>query len=269
MPGTTAAQQRRENPPDTATLRWQTLQKGMQLGIFRSPQPAGSGNSLIRIVRIDPAGFKFNLLMASADNNGKALTVKQWCRQNNLVAGINASMYQTDYKTSVSLMRTKAHINNPRLSKDKTILAFDRVRPDVPWVKMIDRQCEDFGFWRKKYGSLIQSIRMISCKGKNVWRQQAKKWSTAAIAIDNQRKVLFIHVGALYSTHDLINILKQIPLGISRAMYCEGGPQAQLYVRSKDREYEFVGGFELNANETLGSPVSWPIPNIVGISARK
>ena len=143
------------------------------------------------------------------------MTVKDWCRRNRLIAAINASMYQEDLKTSVSLMRTKTHVNNPRLSKDMTILAFDRQSPEIPWVKIIDRQCDDFEVWKKKYGTLIQSIRMISCSGTNVWSPQAKKWSTAAIGIDTRGKILFIHVGSPYSMHNLINFIKALPLNVS------------------------------------------------------
>jgi hypothetical protein len=184
------------------------------------------------------------------------------------VAAINPSMYQTDYKTSVSLMRTKAHTNNSRLSKDMTIMAFDRQNADVPRVKIIDRQCEDFQSWKQNYGTLIQSIRMISCTGKNVWKPQARRWSTSVIGIDQQDKVLFIHVRALYSTYDLINILKKLPLNISRAMYTEGGPQAQLYINLGDKEWEFTGSYETNSNQANEDPVSWPLPNMVGISRR-
>ena len=166
-------------------------------------------------------------------------------------------------------MRTKRHTNNPRLSKDKTILAFDRQTSKTPLVKIIDRECDDFNLWKKKYGTLVQSIRMISCKGANVWSQQAKKWSTAAIGTDKQNRILFIHVGSAYSTHDLINILLKLPINISRAMYCEGGPQAQLYIRQGEKEHEFVGSFDLNLNENINNPVFWPIPNVIGISRRK
>lgn len=248
---------------------WQKLEYGLELGTFRSPRPSEMGDSLIRVLRIEPKRFQFRLLNASAFKDGRPLTAKQWCRKNGLVAAINASMYQTDYKTSVSLMRTKTHINNPRLSKDKTILAFDRQSPEVPLVKIIDRECEDFNVWKKKYGTLVQSIRMISCKRENVWSQQPKKWSTAAIGIDRQGKILFIHVGSPYSTHDLINILQKLPLHISRAMYCEGGPQAQLYIRYGHFEHEFIGSLEINLNESLNNTVSRPIPNVVGISLRK
>ncbi len=265
----TAAQQNSEGENKTAELKWHKLADGLELGIFLSPRRAEYGDSLIRILRMDPQFFELKLLNASSSKDGRPLTAKQWCRQNGLVAAINASMYQTHHKTSVSLMRTKSHVNNPRVSKDKTILAFDRQSSNVPKVKIIDRQCEDFNHWKNKYGTLVQSIRMISCKGENVWSQQPKKWSTAAIGTDHQGKVLFIHVGSPYSTHDLINILRKLPLGINRAMYGEGGPQAQLYIRYGNKEHEFVGQFDLKLNDNINSPVLWPIPNVIGISAIK
>ena len=149
-----------------------------------------------------------------------------------------------------------------------TILAFDRKTADVPLVKIIDRQCEDFKIWQKKYSTLIQSIRMISCTGKNVWTKQPQKWSTAAIGIDNQDRVLFIHVGSPYSTHDLIGILIKLPLNISRAMYAEGGPQAQLYINTGDQEHEFVGNYEIEIQSNVEKLISRPVPNVIGISLK-
>ena len=269
VPATADAKPQVSNDTANENAGWQKLAEGLELGAFRSPQAAEIGDSLIRVLRIDPDRFNFKLLNASVSENGRSLTTKEWCRQNGLVAAINASMFQEDFKTSVSLMRTRTHVNNPRLrKKDMSILAFDRLGTGVPGVKIIDRQCEDFKIWKNKYGTLVQSIRMISCTGKNVWRQQPQKWSTAAIGIDHQNRVLFIHVGSLYSTHDLINILKILPLNISRAMYAEGGPQAQLYINIGDHEHEFAGGYNRNLSENMNSLFSRPIPNVVGISIR-
>jgi hypothetical protein len=262
------AQEQNTSQSVRSKTNWQKIGAGLQLGSFLSPQPAKVGDSLIRILRIDPKYYTFRLLNASAIKNGVPLTPKQWCQKNGLLAAINPSMYQANYKTSVSLMRTKTHINNPRLSKDMAILAFDRQIPDVPPVKIIDRQCEDFEFWKNKYGTLIQSIRMISCHGKNVWKQQLHKWSTAAIGVDHQGNVLFIHVRSLYSTHDLINILKRLPINISRAMYAEGGPQAQLYINTGNKEHNFVGSYEISSNQIDNRDISWPVPNVVGLSIR-
>ena len=264
------ADQRANNATANSASGWQKLADGLELGIFDSPQPAGIGDSKIRILRIDPARYELKLLNASVSKKGRPLSAKQWCRQNGLVAAINASMYQEDFKTSVSYMRTRTHVNNPILrEKDMTILAFDRLAAGVPRVKIIDRQCEDFRLWKNKYGSLVQSIRMISCKGKNVWRQQPKKYSTVAIGMDEADRVLFIHAGSPYSTHDLINILKDLPIEIDRAMYTEGGPQAQLYIKTGTHEYEFTGHSEIDFSNNTNSLFSWPIPNAVGISLRK
>jgi hypothetical protein len=245
---------------------WRQLAEGLELGIFDTHLPSEIGDSKIRVLRIDPQHFKLRLLNTSAAEDGRPLTAKEWSRRNGLVAAINASMYQADYKSSVSLMRTKAHINNPRISKDMAILAFDRKQNDVPLVKIIDRQCDDFETWNKKYDTMIQSIRMISCTGKNVWAQQPQKWSTAAIGTDDRQRVLFIHVGSPYSTHDVIKILQTLPLHIARAMYTEGGPQAQLYINIGDYEYEFIGNYEIELNGNVKKLISRPIPNVVGIS---
>ncbi len=268
IPAGAAADQQIRDTVSNSDSAWKKLATGLELGVFRAPHPSEMGDSMIRVLRINPDRFKLRLLNASASENGHSLSAKQWCRQTGLVAAINASMYQADFKASVSLMRTKSHINNPRLSKDMTVLAFDRHSPKVPRVKIIDRQCEDFKTWKNKYATLVQSIRMISCTGKNVWTQQPQKWSTAAIGIDQRDRVLFIHVGSPYSTHDLINILKILPLNISRAMYTEGGPQAQLYIKVGNHEYEFVGGYKIDLKENTNTLFPRPIPNVVGISLR-
>ncbi len=267
IPAVAGAGQQEQNPTKTvgSNGQWQRLSVGLELGVFRSPQPSEIGDSKIRILRIDPQRYKLRLLNASAFKNGRALTARDWCRRYGLTAAINASMYQVDYKASVSLMRTRGHVNNPRLSRDMTILAFDRLDTEIPPVKIIDRQCDDFKIWRRKYGTLVQSIRMISCTGENVWRQQTGKWSTAAIAMDHQDRVLFIHCGSPFSTHDLIDILTALPLGISRAMYTEGGPQAQLYIKSAPHEYEFAGAYQLDIRQNSKALFSSPIPNVVGI----
>jgi hypothetical protein len=220
------------------------------------------------VLRSVPDRFGVRLLNASAAPEGRPRTARQWCEAEGAVAAINASMYRTDHRTSVSLMRTREHVNNPALTKDMALLAFDPDRPGLPAVTLIDRECDDLDSLRTGYGTLVQSIRMISCRGKNVWSQQPRKWSTAVIAVDRDGAVLFIHVRSPYSTHDLIDVLRDLPLGIARAMYVEGGPEAQLYVRAGGETLEFVGSFETGFFENDGNTVAWPVPNVVAITRR-
>jgi len=244
---------------------WQNLGPGLKFGVFKSPFYSDSVKGRIRVLKIDPDRYDFLLLNASATEEGKNLSVKKWCKKHNLVAAINAAMYQTDYKTSVSLMKSSKHVNNSRLSKDKTILAFDRINNSVPSLKIIDLQCDDFGFWKQEYRSFVQSIRMISCKGANVWSKNQPKWSIAAIGTDKTGNVLLIHSELPHTVHNLINIIKDLPLNIERAMYLEGGSEAQLALITEDKEFEWVGQY----SETGLYPSVTPhIPNVIGI-ARK
>jgi len=86
-----------------------TIWKGVER--FESPQRAEVGDSIIRVLRIDPQQFELRLMNASAIEQGRALSAKEWCRRYGLVAAMNASMYQQDYKTSVSLMRTRSPLS--------------------------------------------------------------------------------------------------------------------------------------------------------------
>jgi hypothetical protein len=246
---------------------WNLLETGLEFGAFHAPQELG--NATIHVLRIDPVYFEFRLLNASATSSRQLRSAKEWCQEFGLVAAINASMYQQDYLSSISLMRTAGHINNPRLSKDNTVLVFDRRTSEVPLLKIIDRQCEHFDDWKPHYTTFVQSIRMISCKGKNVWRPSSQKWSTAAIAIDNEGRGLFIHVRDPYSTHEVINMLLALPLHISRAMYAEGGREAQLYIRSATQEYEFVGSYGQGFGGRTDNQIATRIPNVIAIDRRE
>lgn len=251
---------------ETGSPAWETLEVGLELGTFATPDPPAPAEAPIHVLRIDPTRFRLRLLNASREEDGRPLTARRWCEDHGMVAAINASMYQEDYRSSVSLMTTPGHVNNPRLSKDRTVLAFDAKEDDVPPVMMIDRDCDDLDSLRSRYGTLVQSIRMVSCRRQNVWEQQARGWSTAAIGVDNAGRVLFIHARSRYTTHDLIDVLLALPIGLERAMYAEGGPEAQLFVGPGDREYEFVGSLETGFNEGDLNPGAWPVPNVIGIS---
>ncbi len=247
---------------------WRSLEPGLDLGEYPSPRPSDRGDSIVRILRIDPARFDLRLMNASAPGQGRTRTAKEWCTRAGLVAAINASMYQADHRTSVSLMRSAGHINNPRLSKDRAILAFDRLDRSVPPVAIIDRECDDLDALGGRYGALVQSIRMVSCRGENVWSRQPRRWSAAAIGTDGQGRVLFVHVRSPYSTHDLIDVLMDLPLGLARALYAEGGPEAQLYVKSGGFENEWVGSYGSGVNEDDDNHAAWPVPNVIGIARR-
>jgi hypothetical protein len=244
---------------------WKNLEKGLDVGIFPAPKKSAFGDSLIRILRADTASFSLRLLNASSEDQKKRWSVKDWVNRNGLVAAINASMYQKDMMSSVSYMKTRQHTNNTWVSKDKTILAFNPNDKKLPPVRIIDRDCEDFNTLRKQYSTLVQSIRMVSCHGKNMWGQQKKMSSIAAIGLDQQDRILFIHVRSPYTTHDLIHMLLELPVELKQAMYVEGGADAQLYINTGKEEHEFIGSYSTGSREHDENTYSHPIPNVLGL----
>jgi hypothetical protein len=239
---------------------WRRLEAGLELAEFLSPVAATSGDSRIRVLRVDPERFQLRLLNASAPGEGESRSARDWCATHSLLAAVNASMYQEDLVTSVSLMRSRDHVNNPRLTRDMAVLAFDRRDESVPRVQIIDRECQDYERVSAHYRSLVQSIRLVSCRGKNVWRRRAGSWSTAAIATDRDGRLLMLHTDSAFQTQDFVEALVTLPLDVTRAMYAEGGPEAQLYIHAGGEEFEFV---------SFGSGRdAWPVPNVVGVARR-
>ena len=244
---------------------WKNLESGLDLGVFQASKKSAFSDSLIRILRADTSFFGLRLLNASSKDQGKRQSVKDWVNKNGLVAAINASMYQKNMMSSVSFMKNRQHTNNTWVSKDKTILVFDPDEKNLLPVRIIDRDCEDFNTLRKKYGTLVQSIRMISCHGENMWAQQKKMSSIAAIGLDHQDRILFIHVRSPYTSHDLINMLLELPIGLKQAMYVEGGADAQLYINTGKKNFEFIGSYSTGSREHDENSYSKPIPNVLGL----
>ena len=243
---------------------WRRLDTGLSLAEFATAPGAGNGNDKITVLRIDPAYYAFKLLCASQLGDVK-MTAKEWSQKFHLTAAVNAGMYQEDGLTSVGYMKNFDHVNNPRLGRDKAVLAFNPIDSGVPSIQLIDRDCQDFNTLRLKYRTLVQSIRMISCEQQNVWTQQPQKWSTVAIGLDQEGRVLFLFCQAPRSVHDFIEILLSLPISIRNAMYLEGGPQASLYLSSNGVELakSGVGESAFAGNESV--LFAWPIPNVIGI----
>ncbi len=241
---------------------WTSLEAGLEVGTFRGPAPS-PGDARVWVARLDPARFELRLANASA-SDARPRTVKRWALATGAVAAINAGMFQTDGLTNLGLMRTREHQNNPRRSaRFKAVLAFDPLRPGLPPARILDAECGDMDALASGYGTLIQSIRLVSCERKNVWAPDTKRRSTAAVGIDGAGRILFMHARAPWPVHDLVDALLAAPIDLRRAMYVEGGPEAQLFVRAGGRDVERLGALERASGEGEAVGLAWEIPNAV------
>ena len=250
---------------------WQMLDDGLYLGKFDSPVKSRISNFPITILKINPEFYSFKLLCAS-EHDGNMRTAKQWCNEFGLLAAINASMYQdTDPLKSTGYMKNYNHINNSHINPAfGAFMAFNPIDSSLPESRFVDRRLQkDWKAQIEKYHTVVQNYRMISKGKRKGWPQQKKLYSTAAVGMDKDNNVLFIHSPAPYSTHDFINILLSLPIDIDSAMYLEGGPEATLYISPKDIQAKSEGRYGTLFGKNFSDLSSLTLPNVIGIVKRK
>jgi hypothetical protein len=250
---------------------WQEIDDGLWFGTFAAPTQSIADDAEVTVIRADLGKFALRLVCAGALDSVNR-TVRQWCVDQRLVAAINAGMYATDYSTHVGLCIDGQYVNNQRVRRDyKTVLAFNPVSQAHASAALIDFTCDDFARERGKYRTLVQNLRMISCRRENVWSPQDKRYSIAAFALDSAGRALFIFCAAPFSVHDFNDMLLRLPLALSGAMYLEGGAPAGLYLSYNGREIARYGRPEaasrLDGKQTPLA-IAYPLPNVLGLVKR-
>jgi hypothetical protein len=236
---------------------WRVLAPGLEHG--QAVLPADAGDRELHIVRIDPAHFRFVLTSAAAIGGGPR-PARAWAAEHGFSAVINAGMFRPD-GLPVGYAKADGRVIQPHLNNDRSVFAFDTTH-----ARLVDLACDAFDPAHEE--NAVQGIRMVACGGQNVWSQQPRRWSIAAIAQDQGGRILFLHARSAMSVHDFIDAVQALPLSVARAMYQEGGPEATLYVNAGGLELERIGSFETGLNETDGNLAAWPLPNVFGIRPR-
>ena len=265
-----ASAQQHPSVPERALndLHWTAISSGVEYTAQKIIDDPVVGDGVLHLVRIDPAQAKLRLLMASSLDR-QLRTAKTWCSEFGMAAVINAGMFEPDHLTHVGYMRNDDQINNAKWAKQySSILAFGPVQPGKPFALILDADADPLTSYTD-YASVIQNLRLIKGDGKNVWSEQPKKWSEAAIAMDNRGRVLFLFIRSPLSMHEFNEKILKLPLNISRAMHLEGGPEASLSVCTAARQLHLAGEYESGLIENDSNHGQWPLPNVIGVLAEK
>ena len=120
----------------------------------------------------------------------------------------------------------------------------------------------------RDYASAVQNLRLIKRPGRSRWLQQKQTWSEAALGEDEEGRILFMFCRSPYTMHDLNTELLGLDIGLVSAQHLEGGPQAQLYIKTGEADIELFGSHGSSYRETHGLSGPWPIPNVLGVRPR-
>jgi hypothetical protein len=250
----------------SASAAWRTVAPGIDVARL----PAGPDGATVTVVRVDPRRHAFRLLSASIEKLDRPPTAPEWADRSGVLGVINAGMFQDDHRTPVAYARSGARVVNGRWNKDNAVFVAEPDDPARAPARILDRTCDDVPKESPGYGVVVQNIRMLDCQGGNVWAQQPRRWSTACVGADARGNILLIHVRAPFSTHDLIDVLRALPLGLTRLMYVEGGPEASLYLAvGGETIVAEVGSFETGFFESDDNRRFWPLPNVLGFGPRR
>lgn len=242
--------------------RWEALEAGLELGRFPGCTTAPSEAPAITVVRVDPEHFELRLLTASATPDRRSMTVRRWAETHGLVVATNAGMYHPDFLRHVGLLVDGDHVNNPvAVSTYKSALAFGPRRPGLPPFELADLDETTIPELRTRYATVIQNLRMIASGRRNVWAASEKRSAVAALAVDRGGRLLFLFHAAPIAVHDLNRCLLELPVGLERAQYLEGGAEATLIV-------DAAGGRHVDLTGDAAAGFSFPIPNVLGVARR-
>jgi hypothetical protein len=257
---------------------WKEIAVAVEYATFRLVETPEHGDGLLHVVRVDPGRTWLRVVLASEEGVPNR-TAGNWAEGLGLTVAINAGMFATDHRSNVGYLRRGSHLNQPRWSpKYQSVLTFGHPRipssrrepsPLASQARLIDLDAKTALGEVQSSHTVIQNLRLIRGPGVNVWKPSHRRWSEAAIAQDQQGRLLFLFTRTPFSMHEFNQKLLALPLGVERAMHVEGGPEASLSIRTPSLSVDLCGSYETGFNEADHNVRQWPLPNVVGVFARE
>ena len=256
-------------PPRVEAGRWRSLGPGVDYTTLTTSTSPSSSDATFHVVRVAPEMARLRLLSVTVEG-GEARTAGAWCDEEHLLAAINAGMYQSDLVTHTGYLRIGASVNSDSWTKRyNSLLLLDPARPGLAPATLVDLDDPGSRKLSLSYATVAQNLRLIRGNGRSTWNNNPRSWSEALIAEDRHGRILLLFSRTPFSMADLNRRLLSSPLEIVRAMHAEGGPEASLSVRADGLSLDLAGSFETGFNENDDNRQQWPLPNVLGVTARE
>jgi hypothetical protein len=229
-------------------------------------KPAAGGPACIDVVRADSARFTLRVLSSGADDPSPK-NAPAWHQGFHTTAVINAGMFHDSGKP-VGLIVADGTERSRDNTKMGGYLAWDPVDANDPAVTIVGRECPGFDLaaLRRRYHSIVQSYRLLGCRGEALPWKDPKQYSSAAIGIDRMGRVVFLHARAAVTMAQLSASLAAHDL--AGALFLEGGPEASLVAAGADGQISRVGSYETNFVENDTNRAFWNLPNVIALLPR-
>jgi phosphodiester glycosidase len=249
-------------------IEWKALQAGVDYATVRVAEKPTYGDGLLHVVRVDPAKAALQAHASSLDRV-EPRTAAEWAKRKNLAIVINAGMFDVhNHLTHSGYFRIGDHTNSSRwVRKYQSVLLIPRSGQSSS-ARLIDLDGEGVPDFSEP-GVVAQNLRLIKSPGTNVWAENGRQWSEAAIAMTSGGAILFVFSRTPFTMHELNAKLLALGLGVVSAMHAEGGPEASLSIHAGGVDLDLCGSYETGFVETDENHEQWPIPNVLGVERAK
>lgn len=240
------------------------MRAGITVERIVGPPARGMGDGLVTLVRIDMHRHRLTLVTAASED-GVFRPVPEWARRANLVAGINAALFEPDGRATALYVEDGVE-RSPDDGRFGGLLAFDPVDAGDPPFVLAGRDCPgtDLAALRARYRSVVANYRLLGCAAEPIAWLDEDRFSSAAFGVDREGRLVLVHSTTPYRMTDLARTLADPALGLVAVHYVEGGPKATVHVETDEGPLTLIGSREEDghAEDRRGAR---PIPNVLGV----
>jgi hypothetical protein len=259
--------------PDSTYFNWIELDQGLWYCEHDAPERSIVNDSKLTIVKIDPSKFDFNFLTAT-EFGEKLRTADQWANEFDLEIVINAGMYSLKKNhPNKGYLKNYDHLNNPAVSGYYNALMVTHPVDTLlePAFQIVDLTCHPFDSVKSNYHSLCQGMRMLDCDGNPMAfdKKPDQSCSMILLSTDKNGMIYIVFARSPYTHKKMIGFLKGFPIDLKQTVYLEGGPEASLYIKTKDVAVAKYGSYVSKTWARDDNDHFWEIPNVIGIRKKK
>jgi hypothetical protein len=257
---------------DSTSFAWVELEKGVSYCEIAAPERSILNDSKLTIVKIDPAFLEFKLLTATEYGN-KLRTADNWSNEFNMEIIINAGMYSYNKNHSnKGYLKNYNHLNNPVINGYyNSMMVLNPVDTTDNSFQLVDLTCQPFDSIKNRYYSFCQGMRMLDCEGNPMAFEKNPTQSCSMILLssDGEGMIYIVFTRSPYTHQKMIKFLKGLPLNLKQTVYLEGGPEASLFIKTKNGTISKYGSYVSKTWANDDNDHFWEIPNVIGIRRKK
>jgi len=260
------AREQQDSLPD-----WHELQCGLYFWEPLAPEISIVNDSKIFILKADPRFCNFRML-CSSEHGKQPRTANAWAKDFGVNVVVNAGMFNMkNRRTNKGYLVNYSHINNPQMNGYYNVMmAMNPKQSSDPSMKLFDLTCNNWVSIKKEYHSFCQGMRMIDCNGNAMaWdKRPGQSCSMVISATDIKGNIYFIFTRSPYTHQKMISFLTALLPDIRTTVYLEGGPEASLYIQTRDTTISKIGSYVSSTYQNDNNDHFWKIPNVIGIRSK-